>query len=114
MDIMALPTHIQEEHKQLAWLGVELRALAYEMNVAMWTATQTNRGAVSKQTAMGDDIAGDFTKVATCDALISLNQTLKEAEDDAARIFWVKNRVGRKHLTFNVVTDFDRSLIQSA
>lgn len=112
MDLMAMPTHIKDEVKQLAWLGVELRALMGAMNAAGATATQTNRGGYSKETSMGDDIAGDFTKLATADLLTSLNQTAKEAEADEARMVWVKNRVGRKFGSYNLSVDFERSLMQ--
>lgn len=114
MDIMELPTHIKDEYKQLAWLGVEIRALGGMLNSAMGTASQTNRGGASKETAMGEDVAGDFTKLATCDFLMSLNQTKKEAEEQEARMQWIKNRVGPKYNMYKLITDYERSLLQPA
>lgn len=114
MDIMAMPTHIKEPHLQLAWLGVELRALAVELGVPIVTATQTTRGGSTKETAMQDDIAGDFTKVATSDFLVSLNQTVKEVEEEQARLFWIKNRLGVKHKTYKLQTDFERTILSPA
>lgn len=112
MDIMAMPSHIKEEQQQLAWLGVELRALAYDMNVALWTATQTNRGGVDKEIVSEADVAGDFKKMATSDVVISINQTKKEAVLNEARVFYVKNRIGKKYTTHPIITDFERTLIQ--
>ncbi len=111
MDIMAMPTHIKETHLQLAWLGVELRALASELGVGLATATQTNRGGSTKETAMQDDISGDFTKVATSDFLVSMNQTPKEVEEEMCRLFWIKNRLGVKHRSYKMLTDFERSML---
>lgn len=112
LDLMALPAHIKEEHHKLAWMGVELRALARYMDAATLTASQTNRGGQTKETSGGEDVAGDFTKLATADAMVSVNQTQKEQEEDEARIYWIKNRVGRKGRTYKILTDFDRTLIQ--
>lgn len=109
LDLLEMPTHIRDEVKQLAWLGVELRALCGSLGCAGATVTQTNRGGISKETAMGEDIAGDFTKLATADALASINQTKKEAEEDKARLVWLKNRVGRKFGSYDLITDFERS-----
>jgi replicative DNA helicase len=112
MDIMAMPAHIKEPIEQLTWLGIELRALAYEMNVALWTATQTNRGGVDKEIVSEADVAGDFKKMATSDVVISINQTKKEAVLNEARVFYVKNRIGKKYTTHPIITDFERTLIQ--
>lgn len=114
MDIMKMPEHIKDLNLQLAWLGVELRALAKELNVGVATVTQTNRSGSTKETAMGDDVSGDFTKVATSDFLVSMNQTLKEVEEEMCRMFWIKNRLGVKHKSFKMMTDFERSLLVPA
>lgn len=114
MDLMELPEHIKDEFKQLAWLGVELRGMGGMLNQGIATASQTNRGGSSKETAMGEDIAGDFTKMATADFLVSFNQTKKEAEEHALRIQWLKNRVGPKYNLYQAVADYERSLIQPA
>jgi replicative DNA helicase len=112
MDIMQMPSHIKEPIDQLTWIGVELRAMAWELNVAIWTATQTNRGAVDKELASEADVAGDFKKMATADVVVSINQTKKEAVLDEARWFYVKNRIGKKYTTHGILTDFERTLMQ--
>lgn len=114
MDLMQMPTHIKDEVAQLTWVGEELRTMAEELNIAIWSATQTNRGGVTKQTAMMEDVAGDFKKIATADVVISLNQTLQEQQEDIMRWFYVKNRAGKKHQTFTTVTNFERSRIEPA
>lgn len=114
MDLMMMPTHIKDEVGQLTWVGEELRSMAEEENIAMWSATQTNRGGVNKQTVNMSDVAGDFKKMATADVVISLNQNEKEQQEDIMRWFYVKNRAGKKHQTFTTVTNFERSRIEPA
>jgi replicative DNA helicase len=112
MDIMAMPPHIKDPIEQLTWIGVELRGLAWDFNVALWTATQTNRGGVDKEIVSEGDVAGDFKKMATSDVVVSINQTKKEAVLNEARLFYVKNRIGKKYTTHPIITDFERTLIQ--
>lgn len=114
MDLLMMPTHIRDEVKQLTWTGEELRAIAEEHNLALWTATQTNRGGSQKETARMDDVAGDFMKNATADVVITLNQTLKEQEEDVLRWFYAKSRAGKKHMTYTTITNFDKSRIEVA
>lgn len=114
MDLMMLPEHIKDEYKQLAWLGVELRAMGGMLNAGIATASQTNRGGAAKETVFGEDVAGDFTKFATTDFMVSINQTKKEAEEQEARIQWIKNRVGPKYNMYKMITDYERSLLQPA
>jgi hypothetical protein len=114
LHLLQMPTHIRDEIKQLTWVGEELRALGGELNMAVWTATQTGRGALNKQTAMAEDVAGDFQKIAYADHVCSLNQTLEEQNEDMMRIFWVKTRAGKKWQTYNVYTDFNKSKMEPA
>lgn len=114
MDLMEMPTHIRDEVNQLTWVGEELRALAEEENLAMWSATQTNRSGAQKQTSKMEDVAGDFKKMATADVVWSLNQNEEEQQEDLMRWFVVKNRVGKKHNTYSTITNFEHSRIEPA
>jgi replicative DNA helicase len=109
LDLMQMPTHIKEPREQLKWLGIEYRALSIELNFAGVSATQTNRGGAQKEVAMETDVGEDFSKVATCDFMFSLNQSLKETTDELVRLFWIKNRLGIKRKTYKLITDFERS-----
>jgi replicative DNA helicase len=109
LDLMAMPSHTKEKRDQIQWLGEEFRTLAIELNFAGITGSQTNRGGAQKEVATETDVAEDWSKVATCDFMFSLNQNVKETEEEKIRLFWVKNRLGIKRKTYNLLTDFERS-----
>lgn len=115
LDILAQPLHIsKEKHEQHDWLALELRAMASDLDVALWTATQGNRGASGKQTSGLEDVAGGFLKGAHADITLTLNQTVQEQQDDLLRVYWAKNRFGKKFVTFNLITDFDKARVEPA
>ncbi len=113
LDIMAKPIHISKEtHEQQDWLVLELRAMAIELDVALWTATQNNRGSLLKETSGLEDVGGGFTKGAHADIVITLNQNQQEQKDEMLRAFWAKNRYGKKFITYTFLTDFDRARLE--
>lgn len=118
LDILAPPEHLlrKEKHEQQEWNMLELRAMASELDVATWTATQEGRGkrGEDKQTSGLEDVAGSYMKGAHADIVITMNQNQQEQQDDLLRFFWAKNRFGKKFVTFTVITDFDKSRLEPA
>lgn len=71
---------------------VDLRAIAQEHNVAMLTATQTNREGMKQAVADMTHISDDINKARTCDILISINQTEDEKLNSEARLYFAASR----------------------
>lgn len=65
----------------------DLRGLAVKRNIAMVTATQTNRQSLSASLISGGHVAEDWSKIGTVDVAISYNQTMKERKRNVARLF---------------------------
>lgn len=114
LDILAPPPHIKEKHEQQEYNLLEYRAMMQDLNTAGWTATQGGRGSLSKETSSLEDVAGGFLKGAHADIVITLNQNQQEQQDDILRAYWAKNRFGKKFVTYNLITDFDRSRLEPA
>lgn len=112
LDILERPKHIRDDHLQREWLTLEVRAIAKEMKLLVWSASQVNATGTEKATAMMTDIAGAFSKNMHADGIIGFNQTVKEQEDDMLRTFWMKNRAGRKFMTDTLVTNFDQARLE--
>ena len=70
----------------------DLRALADEYDVALWTAAQGNRGALSKKIVTMSDLAECFAIANIADVMVSLCQTVKEKAQGIMRGFLAKNR----------------------
>jgi replicative DNA helicase len=78
------------ENSKNIWLG--LRAIAFEENLAMLTATQTNREGNKSVVAKATDVAEDFNKIRTADIVISINTTDEERAAGESRLFFAASR----------------------
>lgn len=70
----------------------DLRALAFKYNLALMTATQTNREGAKSTVAKMDHVAEDFNKIRIADLVISINKTEEEAARNEARLYFVASR----------------------
>jgi len=67
------------DYGPLGRLYKELRIVASDFHVAMWTASQTNRGAVDKSDIDIQDLADSFRKAGVADLIVALAVGEKEA-----------------------------------
>lgn len=91
-DIMAADYRSDSLQENLRTIYVDLRALAFEHNVAMLTATQTNREGAKAATAKATDVGDDWNKARTVDILIGINATEAEKKANEARLTWLLSR----------------------
>jgi replicative DNA helicase len=91
-DIMCPNNHSNEarENSRLIWIG--LRAIAMVENLAMLTATQTNRDGYMATVAKAEHVADDFNKIRTADLVISINASEDERKRNEARLYFAASR----------------------
>lgn len=70
----------EEQRLSIGQVCMDLRGLAIERSIPVWTASQTTRGALSKEFIGPEDIAEDISQFWTLDFLIALCQTKAEEE----------------------------------
>ena len=70
----------------------QLRAIACDYDVVLWTGAQANRGALSKKVVTKADLAECFAISNICDVMVCLCQTLKEKANNEMRLFLTKVR----------------------
>lgn len=70
----------------------QLRAIACDYDVVLWTGAQANRGALSKKVVTKADLAECFAISNICDVMVCLCQTLKEKANNEMRMFLTKVR----------------------
>lgn len=87
---------------------VNLRGLAMIEDVAILTATQTNREGAKKMVATATDVADDFNKIRIADIVISINKSDEERRAGQARLFFAAVRNGRSNFTIRIQQDVDR------
>jgi len=94
-------------------LYTELRGLAQELNVAVWTAVQSKKDALSKPVLHLGDIAGAVEKAQVADCIIAMCRSEEERKARQARFFVAKNRDGIDDKTIFFRENFDISRVSS-
>lgn len=96
--------------KESASIGIELRAIAKEENVAMLTAIQSNRDGFKAETAKAEHAAEDFNKVRLADLLFSINATEEERAAGLARIHFAAVRNTEGGYTIEIEQDLSKAI----
>ena len=91
-DIMAPEKRSDEERENLRGIYVDLRAIAFDYNAAVLTATQSNREGAKAAIIKMTDVAEDINKIRTADVVLSINSTEAERLKGEARIFFAAAR----------------------
>jgi len=78
----------------------ELRAVAGELQVPIWSASQAHRGAHEADTIQAHNVADSYRKIMTGDFILSLSRKMEDKQGATARIHVIKNRFGADGMTF--------------
>lgn len=110
-DIMRLPAK-KDRTEALGELYEELRGLAGIFKIPIWTASQTRREGVNSDFIEGDNIAGAFAKIFTCDFVFSLSRKAPDKVSNTARLHVIKNRFGGDGMTLPMKFDANRGIME--
>ena len=97
-----------QKRDELSDITADLRGLAKTLDIPIWTATQSNRGAISLKTHTEEQVAEDLGKIAIADVVLTLNQTVEEVHEQEMRIFVAKNRNGPKYYEYPIKMNLER------
>jgi replicative DNA helicase len=78
----------------------ELRAVAGELQVPIWSASQSNRAAMDEDIIQANNISDSYRKIMTADFVMSLSRKVNDKQSNTARFHIIKNRFGPDGLTF--------------
>lgn len=107
----------KDEYSRQKHVATEIRGLAKNENVLVFTATQTNRSGMDGDKPIDlNKSAESFGKQFSLDYVISLNQSMDERSQDPAqlRFFVAKNRNGPKHVTITCEIDYKTMVVREA
>lgn len=90
--ILAPTQPYRERRFEIAAIYRELRDLAKERDLALWTAAQTNRGSFTKEVVSLQDAAECIDIVQIADGCFCLCQTTDERESNTCRLYVAKVR----------------------
>lgn len=104
-DEMAAERKHNEERHAFKEIYQGLRAIGIDENLAVLTATQTNRAGNKAATAKTTDVSEDFNKVRLADVLITINSTEEEKKTGQLRLFLAAMRNSEDGITVTCMCD---------
>jgi replicative DNA helicase len=78
----------------------ELRAVAGELQIPIWTASQSNRAGMEEDVLTAMNISDSYRKIMTADFVLSVSRKTQDKQANTARFHIIKNRFGPDGLTF--------------
>ena len=94
-----------DERFALKEIYTSLRALGTNEDLAVLTATQTNRAGNKATTAVATDVGEDWSKMKIADGVITINATDDERKLGQARLYWALMRNNEQGVTVTVAID---------
>lgn len=89
----------KDKHEALEELYEELRGMAGEYKIPIWTASQAGRSALEEDIIEADKIASSYGKVMVADFLMSLSRKVEDKMSGTGRGHVIKNRFGPDGIT---------------
>jgi len=111
-DIMKSTQHFNEKRHQLGHIYEELRGMAGEFDVPVWTASQANRSALEEDVIGADKVSEDYSKVMTADFVMSMSRKVEDKIANTGRFHVIKNRFGPDGITFPATINTNTGFIQ--
>jgi len=110
-DIMRSTRQYDSMRHELKLIYEELRNLAMEMNIPVWTASQANRESAKSDIVGLENMSEAYGKAMVADVVVSISRKPMEKSTGAGRLFVAKNRAGRDGILFPIRIDTARSKI---
>jgi len=111
-DIMKSTRHFTEKRHEVGHVYEELRGVAGEFDVPIWTASQANRSSLEDEIIGADKIAEDYSKVMTADFVMSMSRKVEDKIANTGRFHVIKNRFGPDGITFPATINTNTGYIQ--
>jgi len=92
--------YVKEVRHALGNIYEDLRGMAGEFDVPIWTASQANRSALDEDVIEAQKVAESYQKVMTADFVISLSRKVEDKIANTGRFHIIKNRFGPDGLTY--------------
>ena len=83
----------------------ELRGIAQEYSLRVWTASQTNRSGLNAEIITMEAISEAFNKCFVADFIMTISRTVEDRNRNEGRVFVAKNRNGPDGIVFPIFMD---------
>ena len=99
-DILRDTGGAKEVRHALGNIYEDLRGLAGEFQIPVWTASQANRSALDEDVIEASKVAESYQKIMTADFVVSLSRKVEDKIGNTGRFHIIKNRFGPDGLTY--------------
>ncbi len=109
-DIMKSTRSYDSLRHELKLVYEELRNLAMELDIPVWTASQANRDSAQSDIVGLENMSEAYGKAMVADVVVSLSRKAAEKSTGFGRLFIAKNRAGKDGIVFPISIDTSMSL----
>jgi replicative DNA helicase len=93
-------------HRDLGQVYIDLRGLAQQLNLWLFTAAQSNRGGYDAELLSMKNLAESFEGAMHADTVVTLNRTDEEARRESMRLYLAKDRNGIDKQIITIKTNY--------
>ena len=111
-DILKPTTFYKEKRHSTGETYENLRGMAGEFEIPIWTASQANRSSLEEEVIDATKIAEDYSKVMTADFVMSISRKVEDKIANTGRFHVIKNRFGIDGITFPANINTNTGMIQ--
>lgn len=111
-DIMRSTKSYDSLRHELKLIYEELRNLAMDLNVPIWTASQANRDSAKSDIVGLENMSEAYGKAMVADVVVSLSRKPTEKATGSGRLFVAKNRAGKDGIVFPLNIDTGKSVFK--
>ena len=111
-DVMKSTKAYEAMRHELQLIYEELRQLAADFNVPVWTASQSNRTGANADYVGLENMGESYGKAQVSDVVLGLSRKPEEKASGFARLFVAKNRAGMDGLHIPIKIDTSKSIFK--
>tara|TARA_B100000902_G_scaffold244909_1_gene231860 strand:- start:200 stop:1558 length:1359 start_codon:yes stop_codon:yes gene_type:complete len=111
-DILKPTTFYKEKRHATGETYENLRGIAGEFDIPIWTASQANRSSLEEDVIDATKVSEDYSKVMTADFVMSVSRKVEDKIANTGRFHVIKNRFGIDGITFPANINTNTGLIQ--
>jgi replicative DNA helicase len=108
-DIMRSTRQFDSLRHELKLVYEELRGMAMELGVPIWTASQSNKEGANAEVIDMTNMSEAYGKAMICDLIVSVSRRPHEKASGWGRLYIAKNRAGRDGLVYPLKMNTARS-----
>jgi len=108
-DIMRSTRRFDSLRHELKLIYEELRNMSMEMNIPVWTASQSNKEGSTSNVVGLENMSEAYGKAMVADVVVTLSRKPEEKAKGTARLFVAKNRAGKDGILFPLQIDTSQS-----